>query len=81
MNNERYPEKIANFEAWLRERMIEIETGKNERDIAAAVEMIRPYAEKRWCYPHRLETAETAARKSLARLASKRMTVGTRHDQ
>lgn len=73
MNDERYPNEIGNFEAWYTARMDEIKHAKSERDVSSAVEMIRPYADNRWCFPHRLTEAENLASKPLSRLASKRM--------
>lgn len=72
MSDERYPTRIENFHRWYGDLMLQIQHANSEHDIVDAVEAIRPYADAKWCFPHRLTDAEAMAAKRRKFLKSKR---------
>lgn len=58
---ERYPTAIINFDAWFNEVRRRIVTAQRNDQIDAAIDLVRPYADARWCRPERLTEAQHLA--------------------
>lgn len=61
MNAERYPQSVENWESWYRARMTEIKNASAPEDIERALSAIREYADAKWCFPYRLNDAQSLA--------------------
>lgn len=68
---ERYPQPIACFDAWYAARLREAATATTQAEIAAAIGMVQPYADARWCFPERLTKIDAIGRKRRAELAKR----------
>jgi hypothetical protein len=60
---------IENFDVWYRGLLDQIRHADGPGAINAAIAKIRPYAQAKWCFPHRLTEAEALGAKRLAELA------------
>lgn len=65
---ERYPEPVANFEAWFGARCREAATASNRFEIDAAVAMVQAYVDASWCLPKRQTEIGWIANKRLKEL-------------
>jgi hypothetical protein len=52
---------IKNFHVWWGERLAKIDAAETETEIAAQIDMVRPYADAKWIAPHHWAEAEAHA--------------------